>query len=592
VPLPLGDDIDVPKALRRRVASFWRDEATSFAELLVLSHWADALFAADPRVPIRRLPEMLVTTAGREIGLCSDRPEERTALERRIERLSQEAGLLRRYQATLIAVWEAVEPSWVARGRDAVLAACAEWLSRLATGAPLLELLSTDHAVLTGGLDSLVNAALARGEVVITPCYFLEHGHLWDLPQLLSIGVQARVRNSNAYASQGQQAARLARVLGTGNRAALLSMVMDGPTTVHHAAHQLNLTTRTVARNAATLLRAGLIVENSSANSIRYQVVPGALDGLLNEVSQRIARHHGRSSRLYADAIGAAASFRAVFEHAPVAMIQLDLEGRCLSCNVATQRLFQYTETEMGQLRGRHLVIDETDQDAFDVRHRPRQYRQHRNVRLRRKDGSMFWAAITLAPVHGRSGAPKFGYVMIEDVSERLEGADLVTGLPNRALFIARLQQLLGEAKRATDNLALLVLDLDKFKQVNDTFGHAAGDDLLRQVGRRLTTALRDDDLVARIGGDEFAIVLDGAVHDTGAAAAVEKIQESLRRPFSLSDGNFAFVGVSIGVALTASHRRDVEDLMERADAAMYRAKRRGTGYELSNELTSASIGA
>jgi diguanylate cyclase (GGDEF)-like protein len=153
---------------------------------------------------------------------------------------------------------------------------------------------------------------------------------------------------------------------------------------------------------------------------------------------------------------------------------------------------------------------------------------------------------------------------------------DLLTDLPNRTLLHDRLQQALLAARRDRTPLALLMLDLDRFKEVNDTFGHHYGDLLLREVGPRLLRAVRGSDTVARMGGDEFAILLPGVGADTATAIAT-RLTRALAEPFLL-DGLSFDVGVSIGIAHHPEHGAAVDELLRRADVAMYIAKRTGSG--------------
>jgi diguanylate cyclase (GGDEF)-like protein len=156
---------------------------------------------------------------------------------------------------------------------------------------------------------------------------------------------------------------------------------------------------------------------------------------------------------------------------------------------------------------------------------------------------------------------------------------DSLTDLPNRTLLHERLRQALLAARRADQTLALLVMDMDRFKEVNDTLGHYYGDVLLRQVGERLRAALRASDTVARLGGDEFAVLLPGADPE-GAHWAARKLLSALERPFEL-EGHTLDVRVSIGMALYPEHGADAETLLRRADVAMYIAKRGGLGYAM-----------
>jgi len=153
---------------------------------------------------------------------------------------------------------------------------------------------------------------------------------------------------------------------------------------------------------------------------------------------------------------------------------------------------------------------------------------------------------------------------------------DPLTDLPNRALLRDRLQQAIARADRSRRPFALFVMDLDGFKDVNDTYGHASGDELLIQVGARLRGAVRASDTVARVGGDEFALVLSEADAE-GARSIAEKVLALFATPF-LVDGNNVSVGASVGIALYPAHGPSPDALMRSADSAMYRAKRDGSG--------------
>jgi diguanylate cyclase (GGDEF)-like protein len=154
---------------------------------------------------------------------------------------------------------------------------------------------------------------------------------------------------------------------------------------------------------------------------------------------------------------------------------------------------------------------------------------------------------------------------------------DALTGLPNRSRLIDRAGEAIEVAGATGSRLALLLLDLNGFKQVNDTAGHHTGDALLHAVGRRLAGALRDGDLVARLGGDEFAVLLTRDPDEQRATAIAERLHERLRQPYDIEDRP-VMVGASIGVALFPADAADIESLLRAADAAMYRAKRDGGG--------------
>jgi diguanylate cyclase (GGDEF)-like protein len=156
---------------------------------------------------------------------------------------------------------------------------------------------------------------------------------------------------------------------------------------------------------------------------------------------------------------------------------------------------------------------------------------------------------------------------------------DALTGLPNRVLFRERVQQAINVAGSANVQLAVMLMDLDRFKEVNDTLGHHYGDMLLKEVGPRLEGLLRDSDGVARLGGDEFAMLLvnvsaPGSVHVAG------KVRDELQQPFEINDLKL-HVDASVGIALYPQHGRDVDTLLQRADVAMYMAKAGGSGVEV-----------
>ena len=148
---------------------------------------------------------------------------------------------------------------------------------------------------------------------------------------------------------------------------------------------------------------------------------------------------------------------------------------------------------------------------------------------------------------------------------------DVLTGLPNRALLIERLQQQLVRLPRTNESAALLVMDLTDFKTVNDSLGHDVGDELLRQVGPRLAASLRAADTVARLGGDEFAVLLPGT-DETGAARVAQKMLAALEQAFPL-EGETLDIGASVGVAVAPAHAAQAEQLLSRAEIAMHAAK-------------------
>jgi diguanylate cyclase (GGDEF)-like protein/PAS domain S-box-containing protein len=209
--------------------------------------------------------------------------------------------------------------------------------------------------------------------------------------------------------------------------------------------------------------------------------------------------------------------------------------------------------------------------------------------RLVRPDGTLRWIHDRAFPVEDETGAVYRIAGIAEDVTSRklaeeqllnLAHYDVLTGLPNRVLFYDRLKQSLAQARRNQWNVGVMFIDVDRFKNVNDTLGHAVGDKLLKQVSQRLTGSVRADDTVGRLGGDEFAIVLAHLTSSQDANLVAQKIMASFNEPFRL-DGAEIFVTGSIGITLFPDDSTDQDTLIKNADAAMYRAKELGrNGYQ------------
>jgi diguanylate cyclase (GGDEF)-like protein len=188
-------------------------------------------------------------------------------------------------------------------------------------------------------------------------------------------------------------------------------------------------------------------------------------------------------------------------------------------------------------------------------------------------------------------GAIEWVAVLGRDISERIEAEerlrrmathDYLTGLPNRPLFNDRLQQAVARHRRSLRGVAVMFCDLDGFKEVNDSCGHAVGDLVLVRIGERLRGVIRETDTPARVGGDEFVVLCEGITDADDLAALAERIIEAVREPIPLDDGQeggeSVRLGISIGIGLAGAESRDVDAdrLLTLADTAMYRAKSRG----------------
>ncbi|MCG5508767.1 sensor domain-containing protein [Ectothiorhodospira lacustris] len=202
----------------------------------------------------------------------------------------------------------------------------------------------------------------------------------------------------------------------------------------------------------------------------------------------------------------------------------------------------------------------------------------------RKRSGESYWEMARISPIRNARGEVTHYIKLAEDISdkraltERLEYLafhDPLTGLPNRTLMLDRIGQALAQARRDCHTLAVVFIDLDDFKVVNDSLGHAQGDQLLIQISQRLCALLREGDTVARFGGDEFILLLSKLTHVEGVISVIEKLQEALSRPVTL-DSLRVCVTVSIGIALYPADSDRPEELVRHADAAMYRAKAEG----------------
>jgi diguanylate cyclase (GGDEF)-like protein len=189
--------------------------------------------------------------------------------------------------------------------------------------------------------------------------------------------------------------------------------------------------------------------------------------------------------------------------------------------------------------------------------------------------------AVALAIVTVLAGMARAGLTVVERLRESHHQAitDDLTGLGNRRHLVDRLRTAIDAADQEGAELALLLIDLDGFKELNDTLGHPAGDEVLRQIGPRLSEILRADDTLARLGGDEFAVVLTPGDEATASAAGL-RLRASLERSFQVSDIR-VHIDASVGIALFPEHARDALGLLQRADVAMYEAKRMRTGHEV-----------
>lgn len=217
-----------------------------------------------------------------------------------------------------------------------------------------------------------------------------------------------------------------------------------------------------------------------------------------------------------------------------------------------------------------------------------------------RKDGGIYLAWLMVTPVKDNNGVVTHYVTALTDITVRKEADeqikefafyDSLTRLPNRRKLLERLDHCIAAGIREKGKFAVLMLDLDRFKVVNDSFGHLAGDELLQQVAERISKRLRNTDMVARLGGDEFVILLPNITHKEDAARVATMIVADLNKPFHLSHYHEVHIGTSIGISLYPEHGDLPEMLMDNADVALYQAKNNGRGCfaYFSEDLTLAA---
>ncbi|KQQ32792.1 hypothetical protein ASF61_14780 [Duganella sp. Leaf126] len=278
-----------------------------------------------------------------------------------------------------------------------------------------------------------------------------------------------------------------------------------------------------------------------------------------------------------------------LFHNIGEAMMVTDAAGRILTVNPAFSQLSGYTEQEVIGRRSYELTAGREGVEFFaDMANTIRETGQwNGEVWHRHKDGTEYLAQIRFDTVHDDFGHP-FRYVaLLSDVTEkkateeriwRQANFDNLTGLPNRRMFYERLRQEMRKSDRSRLPMAVLFVDLDRFKEVNDTMGHDSGDLLLKQVAARLTTSTRGTDVVARLGGDEFIAVLGELHNPADVTRTAREILKQMSTPFDLGgDGaQRAEISSSIGIAIYPQDGHDVDTLMKNADQAMYAAKENG----------------
>ncbi|WP_423682126.1 putative bifunctional diguanylate cyclase/phosphodiesterase [Undibacterium sp. WLHG33] len=283
-------------------------------------------------------------------------------------------------------------------------------------------------------------------------------------------------------------------------------------------------------------------------------------------------------------------------------VITMDLAGFILSWNRGAEKLFGYRSDEVLGKNILFLYDDEESDDGmsafFDhfLEHGGREM----EVRRRKKSGEVFWASLTLSPLINPDNQPVGIVGYLSDITQRKEAEkkinrlayfDTLTQLPNRSLFKQLVDQSLQQLRRKQTSGALLFIDLNRFKPVNDTFGRQVGDALLTQVARRIQQTLRNEDMIARLGSDEFAVALTDVNQYYHASLVAQKILSALDAAFDIGIHELR-VSASIGISLFPEDGMDADSLLQRADIAMFKAKRNSAGISGSYAFYSQDMDA
>jgi diguanylate cyclase (GGDEF)-like protein/PAS domain S-box-containing protein len=277
-----------------------------------------------------------------------------------------------------------------------------------------------------------------------------------------------------------------------------------------------------------------------------------------------------------------------VFSDSGEAMIITDASNRILAANREFTKLTGYSEEEAIGRNPRFLSSGESPREIYDEMWQSLAETDHWQGELsdRRKSGETYPKRLSISVVRDADGNIVNYIGSFEDITERkaaednmryLAHHDALTSLPNRFSLYERMDQLIAFARRFGTSVAVMLIDLDGFKTINDIFGHNTGDQLLIQVAKRLQQSVRDSDIVARLGGDEFVVVLSGLEKTADVAMIANKILEQVVAPYTVA-GNELRTSPSIGICFYTGDAADANELIKYADIAMYQAKAAGKG--------------
>ncbi|MBN1365277.1 MAG: PAS domain S-box protein [Syntrophaceae bacterium] len=326
-----------------------------------------------------------------------------------------------------------------------------------------------------------------------------------------------------------------------------------------------------------------------TVSSIVYNGKRAALGSFMNITERKIMEKELRQSE---------EKYRTILENIQEGYFEVDLAGNFTFFNDPVCQIIGYPREELMGMNDRVYTNEETAKkvyQAFNKVYKTGKPTKEFDWQIIRRDGAKRYIEASVSLKKDLAGRPIGFKGIIRDITERKEmdkqlnymvTHDSLTGLPNRMLFMDRLQVALAQSKRNKKKLAVMMLDLDNFKDINDALGHMVGDKLLKDVGCRLTGILRQSDTVARLGGDEFMILLSNLEKIEYAAGVAKVILKSFQKPFLLAN-NEVISNASVGIAIFPDDCDDVDSLLKKSDMAMYSVKKHGrNSYKFFSDVT------
>jgi PAS domain S-box/diguanylate cyclase (GGDEF) domain len=394
----------------------------------------------------------------------------------------------------------------------------------------------------------------------------------------------------------------LAFTLGTAAVFAISTLITSQLKRIVRAAESIGAGALTTRVDAGGGDEVGQLARGFNLMLDRLAVAQQDLETLNRTLEQRVEERALQLGAATEERRKAQESYRLLFDRNLAGVyIATEEEGRILTCNDACARMFRYeSREELLEAAGTIAYMNPRDRDSIMRRLRSDGAILNEEVELRACTGESVWAIENIRLIPGESGAGSTLEGILLDTTDRKRGEreiafkayhDSLTGLPNRALLLDRMEVALAQAQRTGQHPAVIFIDLDDLKTVNDTLGHALGDEVLRLFAARLTETLREGDTVARVGGDEFVILLPDAENTAAAEVVAQKILMSSIQALVIEDEEL-HVTCSLGIAIHPDDGLNADDLLHAADSAMYRVKQAGgSNYEFSNQTGIRSMG-